>query len=190
MTWIMIRRSWLPHTRARLPFLSRLCPPAVAEPLIRSTIKFFFFKFLALFLQNSAFRSKFKKPANFLCRSPNYPTVRLKLRGKRNRDTTRMVEVQKAFPPNGHERDSHKRSGKRKSSEFKGKELSAPNAEKKRKFDRIQHVPNLVSSTFNPLEEVDFPRGGPALTPLEKKEAENEGIRDALFEVSQFVIVS
>ena len=53
---------------------------------------------------------------------------------------------------------------------------------KKRKVDEIQHVPTLVSSTFDPLEEVDFPRGGPTVTPLEKKEAENEGIRDALFE--------
>jgi hypothetical protein len=60
----------------------------------------------------------------------------------------------------------------------------SPSAGKKRRVDEIQDLPNLVSSTFNPLEEVDFPRGGSsALTPLEKKEAENEGIRDALFEV-------
>ena len=73
---------------------------------------------------------------------------------------------------------------KRKSSDFKSKSTVSPSAGKKRKLEEIQHVPNLVSSTFNPLEEVDFPRGGSALTPLEKKEAENEGIRDALFEVS------
>jgi hypothetical protein len=101
-----------------------------------------------------------------------------------------MPEAQKAFPQSGHERDIRKSSGKRKSSEFKGKDLSLLNTEKKRKLDRIQHVPNLVSSTFNPLEEVDFPRGGPTLTPLEKKEAENEGIRDALFEVSIFLSFS
>jgi hypothetical protein len=74
---------------------------------------------------------------------------------------------------------------KRKSSEFKGNKATvvSPAGGKKRKLEEITHVPNLVSSTFNPLEEVDFPRGGSALTPLEKKEAENEGIRDALFEV-------
>ena len=73
---------------------------------------------------------------------------------------------------------------KRKSSDPKGKATLSSSAGKKRKLEEAQHVPNLVSSTFNPLEEVDFPRGGAsALTPLEKKEAENEGIRDALFEV-------
>jgi hypothetical protein len=73
---------------------------------------------------------------------------------------------------------------KRKSSEVKGTQAVSPSAGKKRRVAEIQHLPNLVSSTFNPLEEVDFPRGGSsALTPLEKKEAENEGIRDALFEV-------
>jgi len=58
---------------------------------------------------------------------------------------------------------------------------------KKRKLDQIEHVPTLVSSTFNPLEEIDFPRGGSTLTPLERKEAQNEGIRDALFEVSWYL---
>jgi len=53
---------------------------------------------------------------------------------------------------------------------------------KKRKLDQIEHVSTLISSTFNPLEEIDFPRGGSTLTPLERKEAQNEGIRDALFE--------
>ena len=78
--------------------------------------------------------------------------------------------------------DGSKHAEKRKSSEFKG---GKPRQEKRRKLDEIEHVPTLVSSTFNPLEEVDFPRGGGSgLTPLEKKEAENEGIRDALFEVS------
>jgi hypothetical protein len=71
-------------------------------------------------------------------------------------------------------------AAKRKSSELVVKP-GVP--EKKRKLDQLQHVPSLVSSTFNPLEEVDFPRGGATLTPLEKKQAENEGIRDALFEV-------
>jgi hypothetical protein len=81
-----------------------------------------------------------------------------------------------------HKGDGPKFPSKRKSPEFKeGK----PRHEKRRKLDEIDHVPTLVSSTFNPLEEIDFPRGGgSALTPLEKKEAENEGIRDALFEVS------
>jgi hypothetical protein len=72
---------------------------------------------------------------------------------------------------------------KRKVSESKGKSVHSPNAGKKRKLDQFEHVPTLVSSTFNPLEEVDFPRGGSTLTPLEKKQAEQEGIRDALFEV-------
>jgi hypothetical protein len=94
-----------------------------------------------------------------------------------------MPDIQKAFSRKQHKGDTHKLSRERKSSEFKGKEIAAPNAGKKRKLDEIHHVPTLVSSTFNPLEEVDFPRGGSALTPLEKKEAENEGIRDALFEV-------
>ena len=71
-------------------------------------------------------------------------------------------------------------STKRKSSEIVKTEVIP---EKKRKLDQLQHVPTLTSSTFNPLEEVDFPRGGATLTPLEKKQAENEGIRDALFEV-------
>ena len=89
--------------------------------------------------------------------------------------------------------DIHKLSGKkdakdsmslkRKSAEFKSKAAVSPTGGKKRKLEEITHVPSLVSSTFNPLEEVDFPRGGSTLTPLEKKEAENEGIRDALFEV-------
>lgn len=95
-----------------------------------------------------------------------------------------MPGIQKAFPRKEHKTDTFKSSGKRKSSEFKGKETTtSPNGSKKRKLDEIHHVPALVSSTFNPLEEVDFPRGGSTLTPLEKKEAENEGIRDALFEV-------
>lgn len=72
---------------------------------------------------------------------------------------------------------------KRKSSEVVRPEVP----EKKRKLAQLQHVPTLVSSTFNPLEEVDFPRGGAALTPLEKKQAENEGIRDVLFEVCSSV---
>src|SRR5277367_5730309 len=97
-----------------------------------------------------------------------------------------MPDIQKPFPRKEHKEykaDSFQLSGKRKSSEFKGKETSSTNVGKKRKLDEIHHVPALVSSTFNPLEEVDFPRGGSTLTPLEKKEAENEGIRDALFEV-------
>jgi hypothetical protein len=73
---------------------------------------------------------------------------------------------------------------KRKSTESAGK---LP--EKKRKLEQLEHVPTLVSSTFNPLEEVDFPRGGAALTPLEQKVAENEGIRDALFEVCRFGVL-
>jgi hypothetical protein len=85
--------------------------------------------------------------------------------------------------------DVSKFSGKRKSSEFKGKEEPSHNIGKKRKLEQIDHVPSLISSTFNPLEEVDFPRGGSTLTPLEKKEAENEGIRDALFEVFFFDFV-
>jgi hypothetical protein len=96
-----------------------------------------------------------------------------------------MPDIQKAFARKQAKGDTLKSSsGKRKSSEVKeGREISSPNTGRKRKLDQIQHVPTLVSSTFNPLEEVDFPRGGSALTPLEKKEAENEGIRDALFEV-------
>jgi len=81
------------------------------------------------------------------------------------------------------EKIARKTSGKRKSADFKEKEQDAVSAVKKRKVDEIHHVPTLVSSTFDPLEEIDFPRGGAALTPLEKKQAENEGIRDALFEV-------
>ena len=85
-------------------------------------------------------------------------------------------------------RDAARASAKRKSSKGKDSESAAApgsdnKGQKKRKLDQIQHVPTLVSSTFNPLEEVDFPRGGAALTPLERKQAENEGIRDALFEV-------
>jgi hypothetical protein len=98
-----------------------------------------------------------------------------------------MPDIQKPLPRKEHKEnkaDPFKASGKRKSSEFKGKENAAG---KKRKLDEIHHVPALVSSTFNPLEEVDFPRGGSTLTPLEKKEAENEGIRDALFEVIFFL---
>jgi hypothetical protein len=76
-----------------------------------------------------------------------------------------------------------KTAGKRKSFEVKEEDTLSANAAKKRKVDQLDHVPTLISSTFNPLEEIDFPRGGSALTPLEKKQAENEGIRDALFEV-------
>jgi len=98
-----------------------------------------------------------------------------------------MPDIQKAFARKQGKGDAFRSStgGKRKSSDLKeSRETSSPHAGiKKRKLDQIQHVPTLVSSTFNPLEEVDFPRGGSALTPLEKKEAENEGIRDALFEV-------
>jgi len=80
--------------------------------------------------------------------------------------------------------DISKKRHKDASTKRKSFELSKDSApEKKRKLDQLQHVPTLISSTFNPLEEVDFPRGGAALTPLEKKQAENEGIRDALFEV-------
>ena len=98
-----------------------------------------------------------------------------------------MPDIQKESSRKNNKGDTFKSSGKRKSSsEFiKGKEpASSPNVAKKRKLDEIHHVPTLVSSTFNPLEEVDFPRGGSTLTPLEKKEAEIEGIRDALFEVT------
>ena len=97
-----------------------------------------------------------------------------------------MPDIQKAVSRKQAKGDAFRSSivGKRKSSEFKeGRETYSPHSGKKRKLDQIQHVPTLVSSTFNPLEEVDFPRGGSTLTPLEKKEAENEGIRDALFEV-------
>ena len=100
-----------------------------------------------------------------------------------------MPSVKKVFTRKGETgHDAAKASGKRKSSEFKDSEKAAApgsdnKGQKKRKLDQIQHVPTLVSSTFNPLEEVDFPRGGAALTPLERKQAENEGIRDALFEV-------
>lgn len=79
---------------------------------------------------------------------------------------------------------------KSKVSESKGKPTYSANAGKKRKLDQLEHVPTLVSSTFNPLEEVDFPRGGSALTPLEKKQAEQEGIRDALFEVHLFLMIA
>jgi hypothetical protein len=95
-----------------------------------------------------------------------------------------MPDMHKAFPRKVVKTEDLKSSGKRKSAEFKERETISPNAGKKRKVDQLQHVPTLISSTFNPLEEIDFPRGGSALTPLEKKQAENEGIRDALFEVS------
>jgi len=99
-----------------------------------------------------------------------------------------MPNIQKAFPRSqrksaGGGGVSKSLSGKRKSLEFKEEETLSPNTAKKRKVDQLEHVPTLISSTFNPLEEIDFPRGGSAITPLEKKQAENEGIRDALFEV-------
>jgi hypothetical protein len=98
-----------------------------------------------------------------------------------------MPDIQKAFPKSQRKsstggRDS-KTSGKRKSFEVKEEDTLSSTAGKKRKVDQLDHVPTLISSTFNPLDEIDFPRGGSALTPLEKKQAENEGIRDALFEV-------
>lgn len=96
-----------------------------------------------------------------------------------------MPDIQR-FSKKSSKTDVSKLSGKRKSSEFKGKDEPSHNIGKKRKLEQIDHVPSLISSTFNPLEEVDFPRGGSTLTPLEKKEAENEGIRDALFEVFFF----
>ena len=99
-----------------------------------------------------------------------------------------MPDIQKAFPRSQHKPGGGaKSSGKRKSFEVKGEETVSPNTGKKRKVDQLEHVPTLISSTFNPLEEIDFPRGGSALTPLEKKEAENEGIRDALFEVLRII---
>jgi hypothetical protein len=95
-----------------------------------------------------------------------------------------MPDIQKAFLRSQHKSAGvSKSSGKRKSFQVKGEETLSPNTPKKRKVDQLEHVPTLISSTFNPLEEIDFPRGGSALTPLEKKQAENEGIRDALFEV-------
>lgn len=97
-----------------------------------------------------------------------------------------MPDIQKAFSKKEHKTNVSKSLGKRKSSDLKPKESPSTNIVKKRKLEEIEHVPSLVSSTFNPLEEVDFPRGGSALTPLEKKEAEQEGIRDALFEVCRF----
>ena len=69
---------------------------------------------------------------------------------------------------------------KRKSSEYSG------DTGKRRKLDQVQHVPTLVSSTFNPLEEVDFPREGSSLTPMERKQVENEASKDDLFEVCGF----
>ena len=95
----------------------------------------------------------------------------------------RMPDIQKTFSRSQHRPAARKFSGKRKAVEVKDVETLPPTAAKKRKVDQLEHVPTLISSTFNPLEEIDFPRGGSALTPLEKKEAENEGIRDALFEV-------
>jgi len=103
-----------------------------------------------------------------------------------------MPDIQTAFSRKDRKGNEMAKTGaKRKSGEFKESKLSAggsgtastTKAPKKRKLDQIQHVPTLVSSTFNPLEEVDFPRGGSALTPLERKQAENEGLQDALFEV-------
>jgi hypothetical protein len=94
-----------------------------------------------------------------------------------------MPEITKPFAKKTKNEGESKSLVKRKSSDSKGKPAYSPNAGKKRKIDQLDHVPTLVSSTFNPLEEVDFPRGGSALTPLEKKQAEQEGIRDALFEV-------
>ena|SRR5277367_181397 len=95
-----------------------------------------------------------------------------------------MPDIQKAFLRSQHKSAGvSKSSGKRKSFQVKGEETLSPKTPKKRKVDQLEHVPTLISSTFNPLEEIDFPRGGSALTPLEKKQAENEGIRDALFEV-------
>ena len=90
-----------------------------------------------------------------------------------------MPDIQKAFSSKPHKDEASKGSTKRK----QGKEVKSPDTGKKRKLDELKHAPTLVSSTFNPLEDVDFPRGGSALTPLERKEAESEGIRDALFEV-------
>ena len=99
-----------------------------------------------------------------------------------------MPDIQKAFPRSQHKSaGGGKTSGKRKSLEVRVEDTLSPNAGKKRKVDQLDHVPTLISSTFNPLEEIDFPRGGSALTPLEKKEAENEGIRDALFEVQRTI---
>jgi hypothetical protein len=101
-----------------------------------------------------------------------------------------MPDLQTAFPgKGGKDKVMAKTSAKRKSGEFKDTKdavaVASTNskAPKKRKLDQIQHVPTLVSSTFNPLEEVSFPRGGSTLTPLERKQAENEGMQDALFEV-------
>jgi hypothetical protein len=99
-----------------------------------------------------------------------------------------MPDIQKAFPRSQHKSaGGGKASGKRRSLEVKDEETISPNTVKKRKVDQLDHVPTLISSTFNPLEEIDFPRGGSALTPLEKKQAENEGIRDALFEVQHTI---
>jgi hypothetical protein len=103
-----------------------------------------------------------------------------------NKEAT-MPDLQTAFPRKG---GKDGKMAKRKSSEFKDSKESVfgaskhSKAPKKRKLDQIQHIPTLVSSTFNPLEEVDFPRGTSALTPLERKQAENEGMQDALFEVA------
>src|SRR6202035_2109729 len=94
-----------------------------------------------------------------------------------------MPEITKPFGKKTKKEGESQSLVKRKSSKSKGKPAYSPSAGKKRKLDKLDHVPTLVSSTFNPLEEVDFPRGGSALTPLEKKQAEQEGIRDALFEV-------
>lgn len=110
--------------------------------------------------------------------------------GEQQTGKARMPDPQTAFPRKGGKtRGMAKSSSKRKSGEFKDSKdtISSVSTQrkvpKKRKLDQIQHVPTLVSSTFNPLEEVSFPRGGSALTPLERKQAENEGMQDALFEV-------
>lgn len=67
---------------------------------------------------------------------------------------------QKKRRPSGHEADTGKR----------------------RKLDQLQHVPTLVSSTFNPLEEVDFPRGAPAHIPVKRKSEAQHDVEDNLFE--------
>jgi hypothetical protein len=103
-----------------------------------------------------------------------------------------MADIQRPFPRKA-AKGPHAitASAKRKSFESRDTENAATaavnknnnTAQKKRKLDQIEHVPTLISSTFNPLEEVDFPRGGAVLTPLERKQAEIEGIQDALFQV-------
>jgi hypothetical protein len=108
--------------------------------------------------------TKIRRSALVSEKAGNMPDIQNKLSKKEKGDTSKVEK-------------------KRKSSEFKAKEAPSDNVGKKRKIEQIDHVPSLVSSTFNPLEEIDFPRGGATLTPLERKEAENEGLRDALFEV-------